>query len=54
MLLVVLIVLGYPYVKAEVLTLKYGDEFDLDSLEMIEDISYCKVLKYEKQHQSFL
>lgn len=54
MLFIILIVSGYPYVKAEVLTLKYGTEFDLESFEMIEDISYCKVLEYDKQKAKVL
>ena len=54
MLFIILIVSGYPYVKAEVLTLKYGTEFDLESFEMIEDISYCNVLEYDKQKAKVL
>jgi len=33
----------------KVLTLKYGEKFDLDRFEMIEDISYCKVINYGEQ-----
>lgn len=49
LLAVLLFVFFIPYIKAEVLTLKYGDEFQLDDFNMITNISYCKVVRYDKE-----
>ena len=39
MLFIILIVSGYPYVKAEVLTLKYGTEFDKTGKQFSSELS---------------
>ena len=41
-------VLFFPYIKAEVLTLKYGDEFEglQKQTNMLGELEYLKVLSY--------
>ena len=49
---VILIALASPYIKAEYLTHKYGEEFqDLyKETHMIDHVDYCKVLEYSSDH----
>jgi len=49
---IILIALASPYIKAEYLTHKYGEEFqDLyKETHMIEYVDYCKVLEYSSDH----
>lgn len=46
--LVLLIVLSFPYIKAGYLTVKYGDEFanGYEQTGMIDDIEYFRVIEY--------
>ena len=46
--LFLLLILFFPYIKAEVLTLKYGDEFDglQKQTNMLGELEYLKVLSY--------
>lgn len=48
----VVIALAYPYIKAEYLTYKYGDEFDelYKETHIIDQVDYCKVLEYSSSH----
>lgn len=46
--MILLIVLFFPYIKAEYLTAKYGDEFDdgYEQTGMINGIEYFRVVEY--------
>lgn len=43
-----LLVIFFPYIKAEILTIKYGDEFEglQKQTNMLYEVEYYKVIKY--------
>ena len=51
-LLAALIVISFPYLKAEYLTAKYGSQFEDEYVQthMLDYADYCKVLDYDGSH----
>lgn len=43
-----------PYLKVEILTLRYGKDFERKEYNMITSISYCKVMEYRKNYAEVL
>lgn len=43
-----------PYLKVEILTFRYGKDFERTEYNMITDISYCKVMNYKKNYAEVL
>ena len=51
-ILIIALIVFYPYIKAEYLTVKYGDEFNglEQQTKMMDPASYHKVIEYSKSH----
>ncbi len=51
-ILIIALIVFYPYIKAEYLTAKYGDEFNglEQQTRMMDPASYHKVIEYSKSH----
>lgn len=47
-----LLLIFLPYIKAEILTLKYGQQFENEysQTNMIDDIEYMKIIEYSDTH----
>lgn len=53
---IIVAIIIFPYIKAEVLTVKYGNLFEKEFKQtgMISSITYCKVLEYSKNQAEVL
>lgn len=50
----ILCIVFFPYLNVELLSLRYGELFECTEFEMVDDISYCKVMRYEKEQAQVL
>lgn len=50
----ILMIIFLPYLNVELLTFRYGKDFELKEYNMVTGISYCKVMKYRKNYAEVL
>lgn len=53
-IIILLLIIIFPYIKVELLTMYASEQFQCSSFEMIDDISYCKVMKYRAEYAEVL
>lgn len=52
--IILILIIAVPYIKVEFLTMYASEQFERSSFEMVDNISYCKVMKYQSEYAEVL